>query len=51
MADNTRTAVIVEDDAEIRDLLRTVLGQAGFITEAAATGVEGVESSGGPTRS
>ena len=43
MADNTRTAVIVEDDAEIRDLLRTVLGQAGFITEAAATGVEGVE--------
>ncbi|MEV8027272.1 response regulator transcription factor [Cellulosimicrobium funkei] len=43
MADNTRTAVIVEDDAEIRDLLQTVLGQAGFITEAAATGVEGVE--------
>ncbi|KAJ8142381.1 hypothetical protein OY671_004469 [Metschnikowia pulcherrima] len=43
MADNTRTAVIVEDDAEIRDLSRTVLGQAGFITEAAATGVEGVE--------
>ena len=43
MADDNRTAVIVEDDAEIRELLQTVLGQAGFTTEAAATGVEGVE--------
>jgi DNA-binding response OmpR family regulator len=43
MTDEARTAVIVEDDADIRDLLQTVLGQAGFTTTAAATGVEGVE--------
>ncbi|WP_426311779.1 response regulator transcription factor [Cellulosimicrobium sp. E-16] len=43
MTDEARTAVIVEDDADIRDLLQTVLGQAGFTTTAAGTGVEGVE--------
>lgn len=43
MADDSRTAVIVEDDADIRELLKTVLGQAGFTTLAAATGHEGVE--------
>jgi len=39
-----RTAVIVEDDSDIRDLLDTVLTQAGFTTVTAATGHEGVEA-------
>lgn len=34
--------MIVEDDADIRDLLDTVLRQAGFVTRTAATGREGV---------
>ncbi|MGC5614953.1 response regulator transcription factor [Georgenia sp. Z1491] len=39
-----RTAVVVEDDADIRFLLETTLRQAGFEVHAAATGVEGVEA-------
>ncbi|MFC8923341.1 response regulator [Cellulosimicrobium sp. NPDC057127] len=38
-----RTAVVVEDDPDIRDLLVTVLGQAGFSTRTAVTGRESVE--------
>ncbi|OLT53034.1 response regulator transcription factor [Cellulosimicrobium sp. CUA-896] len=38
-----RTAVVVEDDPDIRELLVTVLGQAGFTTHTAATGRDGVE--------
>ncbi|KAE8764178.1 response regulator transcription factor [Georgenia thermotolerans] len=38
-----RTAVVVEDDGDIRDLLVSVLTQAGFAVHAAATGTAGVE--------
>jgi len=38
-----RTAVIVEDDPDVRDLLDVVLTQAGFVTATAGSGLEGVE--------
>jgi len=38
-----RTAVVVEDDPDVRDLLHAVLTQAGFVTRTAASGREGVE--------
>lgn len=40
----TRVAVIIEDDGDIRDLIRAVLTQAGFEVHAAASGVEGVSA-------
>jgi DNA-binding response OmpR family regulator len=39
-----RVAVVIEDDADIRNLLDTILGQAGFTCHTAATGVEGIEA-------
>lgn len=39
----TRTAVIIEDDADIRGLIETVLRQAGFEVTSTADGVDGVE--------
>ena len=39
-----RTAVIIEDDADIRDLLGTILAQAGFTCHATATGPDGIEA-------
>ncbi|HWU47479.1 MAG TPA: response regulator transcription factor [Humibacter sp.] len=39
-----RVAVVVEDDADIRNLLEAVLGQAGFTTYSAADGLSGVEA-------
>ena len=38
-----RAAVVVEDDGDIRDLLVSVLTQAGFAVHAAGTGTAGVE--------
>ncbi|MFD1507170.1 response regulator transcription factor [Georgenia yuyongxinii] len=38
-----RAAVVVEDDGDIRDLLISVLTQAGFDVHAASTGTAGVE--------
>lgn len=38
-----RTAVIIEDDADIRGLIETVLRQAGFEVTSTADGVDGVE--------
>jgi DNA-binding response OmpR family regulator len=38
-----RHAVVVEDDEDIRELLTEVLGQAGFSTEAVASGRQGVD--------
>lgn len=37
-----RTALVIEDDADIRLLLETVLTQGGFTVHSAATGAEGV---------
>ncbi|WP_336711473.1 response regulator transcription factor [Arthrobacter sp. USHLN218] len=39
-----RVAVIIEDDGDIRELIRAVLTQAGFEVYAAASGVEGVST-------
>jgi DNA-binding response OmpR family regulator len=39
-----RIAVVIEDDADIRNLLDAILGQAGFTCHTAATGVEGLEA-------
>lgn len=42
MEPSQRTAVVVEDDGDIRDLLATVLTHAGFTVHAVGTGLEGV---------
>ncbi|GAA0991801.1 hypothetical protein GCM10009563_05060 [Subtercola frigoramans] len=39
-----RVAVIIEDDADIRHLLETVLTQAGFETVATGNGLDGVQA-------
>lgn len=39
-----RTAVIIEDDADIRNLLEAILTQAGFTCHAVGTGSDGVEA-------
>jgi DNA-binding response OmpR family regulator len=41
--EEARVAVVIEDEADIRSLLSTVLAQAGFEVHGAANGVEGVE--------
>lgn len=42
--DSPRRAVVIEDDDDIRHLLETVLGQAGFEVTACPNGYEGVEA-------
>jgi two-component system OmpR family response regulator len=39
-----RVAVVIEDDLDIRDLLKVILEQSGFEVHVAATGAEGVET-------
>lgn len=39
-----RVAVVIEDDADIRHLLETVLTQAGFQVIAAANGLDGIDA-------
>jgi DNA-binding response OmpR family regulator len=39
-----RIAVVVEDDADIRNLLEAILGQAGFTCYTAESGPEGIEA-------
>ncbi|HSU36510.1 MAG TPA: response regulator transcription factor [Propionibacteriaceae bacterium] len=39
-----RIAVVIEDDADIRNLLEAILGQAGFTCHTAASGAEGIEA-------
>ena len=41
-AASNRIAVVIEDDADISNLLEAILNQAGFICHATSTGVEGV---------
>jgi DNA-binding response OmpR family regulator len=41
--DTLRTAVVIEDDADIRVLVETVLRQAGFDVTSTASGTEGVD--------
>ncbi|MCU1419994.1 MAG: DNA-binding response regulator [Mycetocola sp.] len=44
MAEDTRrTAVVIEDDVDIRSLVETVLRQAGFEVSSTASGTDGVE--------
>lgn len=40
--DNSRVAVIIEDDQDIRELISVVLGQSGFQVHAAGNGADGV---------
>jgi DNA-binding response OmpR family regulator len=40
---NPHVAVIIEDDADIRSLISTVLSQSGFAVHAASAGLEGIE--------
>lgn len=40
---NPHVAVIIEDDADIRTLISTVLEQSGFDVHAATAGLEGIE--------
>ncbi len=37
-----RIAVVIEDDADIRNLIEAILGQAGFTCYATATGADGI---------
>lgn len=41
---SARTAVIIEDDQDIRELLAIILGQSGFEVITAETGLAGVEA-------
>jgi two-component system, OmpR family, response regulator len=41
---DSRVAVVVEDDDDIREVVCTVLTQSGFRVHTAATGIEGVEA-------
>ncbi len=41
--EDARRAVIIEDDADIRQLLEAVLEQAGFATRSASNGIDGIE--------
>ena len=43
-ADPRRVAVVIEDDADIRNLLQAILAQAGFTCFAAETGDEGIDA-------
>jgi DNA-binding response OmpR family regulator len=39
-----RVAVVIEDDADIRNLLEAILGQAGFACHSAENGPDGIEA-------
>jgi DNA-binding response OmpR family regulator len=43
-SDPARVAVVIEDDADIRNLLQAILAQAGFTCFAAETGDEGIDA-------
>ena len=39
-----RNAVVIEDDADVRNLLMAILHEAGFTCVAAGTGIEGINA-------
>ena len=39
-----RNAVVIEDDADVRNLLMAILHEAGFTCTAAASGLEGIDA-------
>ena len=39
-----RTAVVIEDDADVRNLLSAILNEAGFVCVPAGTGIEGINA-------
>jgi DNA-binding response OmpR family regulator len=41
---NPRNAVVIEDDADIRNLLEAILGEAGFSCQTADSGLTGIEA-------
>jgi len=44
MADTKKTVVVVEDEAEMVDLIRLILGRRGIQVVGASTGREGLET-------
>ncbi len=44
MNEAQRTAVVIEDDRDIRELLESVLEQAGFDTHGTSNGLDGIEA-------
>lgn len=44
MPDRDLTALVIEDDDDVRRLLQIVLAQKGFTTTTASTGAEGVDA-------
>jgi DNA-binding response OmpR family regulator len=42
MANDARTVLVIEDDADIRDLMAAVLQRSGFRVRTASTGADGV---------
>jgi two-component system, OmpR family, response regulator len=42
--DGLRSAVVIEDDQDIRELITMVLSQSGFDVQSAGTGLDGVEA-------
>ncbi len=44
LSSSGRVAVVIEDDADIRNLLTAILTQAGFTCHASSTGAEGIEA-------
>ena len=47
--DNSRVAVIVEDDQDIRELISVILSQSGFEVYTASTGLKVLKRSGTTT--
>ncbi|MFC3299083.1 response regulator [Arthrobacter agilis] len=43
LSDHSRTAVVIEDDDDVRDLLHTVLTGSGYRVHTAPAGLAGVE--------
>jgi two-component system OmpR family response regulator len=42
-ATDERTAVVIDDDGDVREVIETILGEAGFTVTLAGTGAEGID--------